>query len=65
MLKNLISQGDFVLWPQLSLVVFLATFIAILAWVCRPKATDHYASMAALALDDPTDTKGEKTHVQG
>ncbi|MDJ0835136.1 MAG: cbb3-type cytochrome c oxidase subunit 3 [Acidobacteriota bacterium] len=52
MLKNVISQGDWVLWPQLALGVFTLTFIAVVIWTARRKATDHYETMARMALED-------------
>ena len=53
MLKNVISQGDFAVWPQAAAVIFTLTFLAILAWTYRKGARGHYASMAEMALDDP------------
>ena len=55
MLKNVISQGDFALWPSISTVLFLATFLAILVWVYRPHGRRHYEDMANLAVEDSTD----------
>jgi len=52
MLKNVISQGDFALYPSLAVVIFAVTFAFILFKTTRRKTADHYRSMAALALDD-------------
>ena len=52
MLKQVISQGGFAFWPQLSLVIFTLTFLAILVWVSRKKASQHYQDMANLAIED-------------
>jgi len=54
MLKQVISQGDFAIWPQLSLVVFTLTFIFIFLRVYRKKANPHYEQMARLAIEDST-----------
>ena len=53
-MKNVISQGDFAFWPQLSLIIFLVTFIAIIAWAYRRKARHHYDTMAKLVMEDQT-----------
>lgn len=55
MLKELISQGNFALWPQISLVLFFATFAAILLWTRRRGMDSHYRYMAGLTLDDATE----------
>lgn len=60
MLKNLISQGDFALWPQISLVLFLAVFSAILVWTFRIGSKRHYEAMGNLVLED--DPKGGIHH---
>ncbi len=52
MLKHVISQGDFAFWPQLSLVIFCVTFIAILAVTLRRGAKPHFEYMADLVLQD-------------
>lgn len=58
MLKNVISQGDFAIWPILSTLVFFGTFLAILVWVYRPKGRKHYDHMAQLAMDDHSQKEG-------
>ena len=52
MLKNVISQGNWELFPTIALVIFAITFVAILYATTRPKKADHYRAMANLALDD-------------
>ena len=52
MLKNVISQGDWALWPQLAMGVFTLTFIGILIYTVRRKAKDHYETMARMALEE-------------
>lgn len=59
MLKNVISQGNWELFPSIALVIFAVTFAAILYVTTRPKTADHYRSMADLALDD---SEREYTH---
>lgn len=54
MLKNVISQGNFAIWPQISLVIFLLTFVAILCWVLAGKRKNHYDYMASLTLEEET-----------
>ena len=57
MLKHLISQGNFAVWPLISLVLFVAVFTAILVWVSRrAKAQDD--AMADLVFDDVSKVKG-------
>ncbi len=52
MLKQVISQGDFAIWPQLSLLVFTFTFLFILWRTYRKKVNPHYEQMARLAVED-------------
>jgi hypothetical protein len=52
MLKDVISQGDYALYPSVAVLIFALTFAFILYKTTRPKAADHYRSMASLALDD-------------
>ncbi|CAM2067239.1 Cbb3-type cytochrome c oxidase subunit 3 [Sulfidibacter corallicola] len=52
MLKQIISQGNFEFWPQLSLVMFLVTFAGILFWVYRKNSGKHYDDMANMILED-------------
>ncbi len=59
MLKNVISQGNFAIWPSISVVIFTLTFIGILIWISRKKAGKHYDYMANMLLDD--DSKQPET----
>jgi len=52
MLKNVISQGNFAIWPSISLVIFTLTFLGILLWIYRKNAAKHYHDMANMILDD-------------
>lgn len=52
MLKNVISVGNFAIWPQIGLLLFLFSFIGILIWVRRKNSTKHYQYMAGLAIND-------------
>ena len=52
MLKHLISQGDWAVWPQISTVIFAVTFAGILLYVTRGKSRQHYDYMAGLVLDE-------------
>ena len=56
MLKNVISQGDFHLWPQISLVLFVLTFSLIMAWIFRRGSKEHYHTMANMISDDQVPT---------
>lgn len=58
MLKHLISQGNFAIWPQISMVIFAVTFIGILLYVTKGKDRKHYDYMADLALRE--DSTGEE-----
>lgn len=62
MLKELISQGNFAIWPQISLVLFFATFTAVLLWTRRRGADTHYRYMAGLTLEDAGRTAEEMDH---
>lgn len=53
MLKNVISQGEFHIWPQISLVLFVLTFVCIMAWIFRRGSKEHYHTMANMISDDP------------
>lgn len=52
MLKELISQGNFAIWPQISLMMFFLTFAGVLIWVWRKGSDNHYRYMAGMILDD-------------
>ena len=52
MLKNIISTGQFDIWPSLSLLLFLGVFVAIVVWVFRKNSDAHYRHMAELTLQD-------------
>ena len=52
MLKTIISQGDFAIWPEISLIIFCLTFLAILIWVNRKNSGKHYRYMADLVCDE-------------
>ncbi len=52
MLKNIISQGNFAIWPQISLVLFLLCFTGVLIWVYRRNAGKHYDDMANIVFDE-------------
>lgn len=57
MLKTLISQGNWAIWPQISLVIFTLTFVGILLYATRRKAADHYRYMANLTMDETGEAK--------
>lgn len=61
MLKEIISQGNFAIWPSISLLMFFITFSAILLWVRRKGNDDHFQYMADLTLDSATTAK-EQNH---
>jgi len=52
MLRDLISNSDFTIWPEISVVMFLAAFVGIFLWTYRRKAVKHYERMGRLALED-------------
>ncbi len=61
MLKNLISQGNFAIWPEIATVIFAVTFLGILVWVFRKKTSGHYRYMANMILDEQ-DKQPETEH---
>ena len=52
MLKNVISQGDFAIWPILATLIFAVTFLGILIWTWRKGTKKHYQYMSNLALEE-------------
>jgi cbb3-type cytochrome oxidase subunit 3 len=62
MLKDVLNSGDLAMWPQISLVLFLACFIGILLWVYRRGTHAHYSHMANLTLDGDHQSQMERKH---
>ena len=52
MLKNVISQGDFSVWPIAATLIFAVTFVGILIWTWRKGSKNHYQYMSNLTMDE-------------
>jgi cbb3-type cytochrome oxidase subunit 3 len=62
MLRTLLGNNDLNLWPQLSLIIFMICFAAILLRVFSRKNRPHYDYMARLTVDEGVNTHTEKNH---
>ena len=56
MFKELFSDCDILSLPVISMLLFLAVFIGMLFWVLAKKRKPYYDHMAALPLDDATES---------
>lgn len=55
MWKKLFEDGDLMALPQITLLAFVAIFVAVVLWVLRSARRSHYERMAELPLEDTTD----------
>ncbi|MCB1049175.1 MAG: CcoQ/FixQ family Cbb3-type cytochrome c oxidase assembly chaperone [Acidobacteria bacterium] len=63
MLKTLISQGNYAIWAEASMVIFLIVFLATVVWAFRKRSATHYSYMAHMALENETQEEKEGHHV--
>ncbi len=47
-----LSQTDYLAFPLVAVVLFVAVFGAVLAWVWRPGSATAYAERSRMPLDD-------------
>jgi cbb3-type cytochrome oxidase subunit 3 len=52
MLRTLLSQEAAAIWPIISLVLFFAFFLSMLAYVYRRSKTEHFNRMSHVVFDD-------------
>ena len=52
MMRIVMENAGLSFWPVLSLVIFFATTLGVLAWLYRPGARDFYRKLAGLAVED-------------
>lgn len=52
MLRTLLSQEAAAIWPIISLILFFAFFLSMLAYVYRRKNNDHFERMSKVVFDD-------------
>jgi hypothetical protein len=54
MLSEVLSHAQYIVFPLVSAVMFVALFSATLAWVFRRGAREEYVRRGRAALDDGT-----------
>jgi hypothetical protein len=52
MMRIVMENADLSFWPALSLVIFFATTLAVLAWLYRPGSREFYRKLGGLALEE-------------
>lgn len=52
MKADILSQTDWLVFPLISVVMFVAIFVGVLLWVLRPGAREIYDARSRLALDE-------------
>ena len=62
-LKTLISQGNYAVWAEASMLIFLIVFLVTVVWALRKKSAKHYSYMAHMALDGEPQKEKEGNHV--
>lgn len=58
MKADVLSLTSSTLLPELTLVIFLATFVGALLWMARPGAREFYRNLALFPLDDDPQPEG-------
>lgn len=52
MKAEILSQTDWLVFPLISVVMFVAIFVGVLLWVVRPGAREFYAARGRMVLDE-------------
>jgi len=56
MIQDVITRAANSLWPQISLLIFVLCFVAVLIWTYSGRK-DRFREQAALPLNDPTSSE--------
>jgi cbb3-type cytochrome oxidase subunit 3 len=59
MIRLVMERAGLTLWPMLSLLIFLASSLAIVIWLYRPGSKTFYQNLARMALDEDQALKGK------
>lgn len=52
MLAKLLSQPDFLIWPEISLVLFTSIMLGVFLWIFRPGSKEYYEKVRIIDLNE-------------
>ncbi len=65
MMSETLSRTDLLLFPLVTVVLFVAMFAGAVLWICRRGAREIYADRSRLVFDDATGRPGPEAPSSG